>query len=68
MAALHKQYIRQRAADKEDPEDEFYTKNCFVCGEVAKPDQVIFFFFWPTQIRETPWTAQKTPCNAMSYF
>jgi hypothetical protein len=43
MAALHKQYIRQRAADKEDPEDEFYTKNCFVCGEVAKPDQVIFF-------------------------
>ena len=40
MAALHKKYIRERATEKENPDDEFYVRNCFVCGEVAKPDQV----------------------------
>ena len=40
MAALHKKYIRQRGSEKDDPNDEFYVKNCFVCGEVAKPEQV----------------------------
>ena len=40
MAALHKKYIRERATEKENPDDEFFVKNCFVCGEVAKPNQV----------------------------
>ena len=40
MAALHKKYIRERATEKENPDDEFFVKNCFVCGEVAKANQV----------------------------
>ena len=40
MAALHKKYIRERATEKENPDDEFFVKNFFVCGEVAKANQV----------------------------